>query len=136
MSKKKKNKLTPEMIKIAAKLIEEGNYISHVAQALGIERRTFYTWLEQGKKATHGLKREFYEAVTQAEAKAVLRNIKIIQKAAETNWQAAAWWLERKFPEEFGRKDRINFGTDEDGLKIVIEKVVKKVDGKENSSNR
>lgn len=122
MPRKRTTKLTPELIKEAARLVAEGNYITHVAQALGISRKTFYNWLEQGARATRGLKREFYEAITKAEAEAVLRNVKIIQKAAETNWQAAAWWLERKYPEEWGRKDRMNLETD-NGIVIKVEKV-------------
>lgn len=123
MPRKRTTKLTPELIKEAARLVAEGNYITHVAQALGISRKTFYNWLEQGARATHGLKREFYEAITKAEAEAVLRNVKIIQKAAETNWQAAAWYLERRYPELFGRKDKIGVDPDNNEIVIKIQKV-------------
>ena len=30
-------------------------------------------------------------------------------KAADRNWQAAAWMLERKYPDEFGRRARVDF---------------------------
>ena len=32
--------------------------------------------------------------------------MKIIHDASETTWQAAAWWLERRFPDRWGRKQR------------------------------
>ena len=48
----------------------------------------------------------FAEALKSACAQAYMRNLGIIQKAATKMWQAAAWWLERKFPEEWARRDR------------------------------
>ena len=35
----------------------------------------------------------------------MLRNVTIIQQAAGNGqWQAAAWWLERSMPNQYGRK--------------------------------
>ena len=31
----------------------------------------------------------------------------VIRRAAPTTWQAAAWWLERKFPEAWGKDTEI-----------------------------
>ena len=36
------------------------------------------------------------------------RNIGLIQKAAEKTWQASAWWLERRYNEEYGKRERID----------------------------
>ena len=33
----------------------------------------------------------------------MVRNVAIIQKAANTKWQAAAWWLERKRSEDWSQ---------------------------------
>ncbi len=116
----RKSKLTPELISLASELIRAGNYYKHVAQYLGISKETFFRWLREGEKAKSGLKRQFYDAVKKAEAEAIARNIALIQKAAqEGNWQAAAWWLERKYPEEWGRKDRMDIQA-EGGLVIRI----------------
>ena len=46
------------------------------------------------------------EAIKKAEAESELSNIEIIKNAAPTNWQAAAWYLERKHWERWGRKDK------------------------------
>lgn len=119
----RRRKLTPELIEQAAKLVSAGNYLSHVAQYLGVHPDTFYRWLREGERAKSGLVRQFYEAVKRAEAEAIARNIALIQKAAqEGNWQAAAWWLERKYPEEWGRKDKMDIHT-EGGLVIRIVEV-------------
>lgn len=120
-----KSKLTEELIKEAARLIEAGNYQKHVAQALGVDESTWYRWLREGEQSEdeNDLKYKFYQSIKKAEAKAVARNVALIQRAAqEGNWQAAAWWLERKFPSEWGKKDKLDIGAD-DGLRIEIVKV-------------
>ena len=42
-----------------------------------------------------------------------MRRLARIEKVAEEgNWQADAWVLERKYPDKFGRRDRINVNLD------------------------
>jgi transposase len=42
-------------------------------------------------------------------ALAEIRSIKLINKAAKGGaWQAAAWWLERRIPATYGRKDQVS----------------------------
>lgn len=119
----RKSKLNEEFIKQAVKLIEAGNYQKHVAQALGIHEDTWYRWLREGERAKSGIKRRFYESIKKAEARAVLRNVaKILQASQEGNWQAAAWWLERRYPDEWGRKDKLDMNTQGE-IKILVEKV-------------
>lgn len=72
---------------------------------VGINTDTFYSWLK---------KPEFSDAVKQAEFRAKRRNIGIIQAAAmgtkpfkRPNAFWAAWWLERKFPEEYAMTNKI-----------------------------
>lgn len=117
----RKSKLTRELIDKAAELIKAGNFQKHVAQALGIPEGTWYRWLSEGEKEKKGLKREFYESIKKAEAEAIARNVEIIQKAAKIgNWQAAAWWLERKFPDEWGKKDKLGLeGNGAIEIKVV-----------------
>jgi transposase len=116
-------KINKKLVQLAIDLVEQGLHTKHVAQALGISRQTFYNWLRKGEQTQKGLEYELYKGVQQAEARAIARNIAIIQKAAQDgNWQAAAWWLERKYPEEWGRKDRMNLETD-NGLVIKVEKI-------------
>jgi hypothetical protein len=68
-----------------------------------ISYETFTVWMQ---------KTEFSEAIKKAEAECKNRNIKIIQKAAITTWQAAAWWLERKFQDDFALKQKIGVQID------------------------
>lgn len=56
---------------------------------------------------------EFSGAVIKAEADAELRFLGQVAKAAAgNNWQAAAWWLERRQHMDFGRRDRVDMQID------------------------
>ena len=122
----RKRKLTKELIKEAYKLVAAGNYDKDVYPILGIDKSTWYRWLSEGETAKSGLKKEFYDTVKKAEKEAIARNVALIQKAAqEGNWQAAAWWLERKYFEDWGRKDKVDLSADKDGFKVVVEYVDK-----------
>jgi len=119
-------KLTEETIETAAKLIRAGNYQKVVAQYLGVDESTWYRWLQKGEKAKNkrSIYYKFYKAIKKAEAEAHARNVAVIQQAAQVQWQAAAWWLERKYPDLWGRKDKLGIGIeDEEGLKIEIVQV-------------
>lgn len=60
---------------------------------------------------------EFRGAVVKAEADAELRFLGQVAKAAAgNNWQAAAWWLERRQHTDYGRRDRIDMNLDLKGL--------------------
>lgn len=70
------------------------------ALAAGIGERTLYEWLKD--------KPQLAQALEKAEAAGVLSRLARIQTAAKGGaWQADAWWLERKFPEQWGRRDKV-----------------------------
>lgn len=121
----RKSKLTKELIEEAAKYIRAGNYACVVANYLGIGESTWYRWLQEGEVAKSGLKREFWESIKKAEAVPEIRNVNIVQKAAEENWQAAMTYLQRRFPERWGRRDYQVNGeiqhTGKDGSPIEVE---------------
>ena len=87
--------------------IRSGAYIETAAAYAGITKETFYKWLKRGKKDSSGPYREFSDAVGKALAEAELRDILRIDKAAESQWTAAAWRLERRFPERWARREKI-----------------------------
>ena len=97
-------KLTPERQTLIIKALREGNYIEAACAYAGIGKTTFYEWMERGQNATRGRYAEFANAVEKARAEAEMRNVQVIQKAALDTWQASAWWLERSFPDRWGRR--------------------------------
>jgi hypothetical protein len=73
----------------------------------GIDETTFSRWMAAGEKGKQPFA-DFAKAVKKAEEEAVRKHVAVITKAAEKNWQAAAWWLERRYPADFGKKDNID----------------------------
>ena len=102
----RKTKLNPQLQERICQLISAGNYIRTACQAVGISGQTYINWMKRGEKSQKGSYFEFFEAVKKAEAQAIARNVAVIQSAAKETWQAAAWWLERKHPQDWGKKER------------------------------
>ena len=103
----RRTKLTPEVQEKVVSAIRAGNYANVAAEYAGIGERTFYRWLQRGQAAKRGIYRQFWQAVKKAEREAEVRAVAIIQKHMEDNWQAAMTYLERKFPDRWGRRDRL-----------------------------
>ena len=103
----RRTKLTPEVREKVVSAIRAGNYANVAAEYAGIGERTFYRWLQRGQAANRGIYRQFWQAVKKAEREAEVRAVAIIQKHMEDNWQAAMTYLERKFPDRWGRRDRL-----------------------------
>jgi len=102
----RKTKLSPEIQEQICKHISIGVPFKYAALACGISERTLYNWLERGEKEKRGKYFQFLQAVKEAEARSIVRDIAILEKAAqEGKWQAVAWRLERRHPQDFGRKD-------------------------------
>ena len=120
MKRGRPNKLTKEIEEELVRVIRSGNYIETACAYVGINKTTFYDWMKKGAREKDRVEKEpkarvrkemkpFVElsnAIEKALAHAEIRDVAIIGKSAETNWQAAAWRLERKFPDKWGRKDR------------------------------
>jgi transposase len=100
-------KLTPELQAKLCDAIRAGNYMETAAAFAGIRKATLQNWLRRGARQTQGIYHAFSEAVEKALADSEARDVALIAKAAaDGQWQAAAWRLERKFPDRWGRRDR------------------------------
>lgn len=101
----RKPKLTPELLERAVKLKKGGANNRDICAAVGIHESTFYAWVNEPKGQAQ---REFSEAIKKAEADYKNALLAIIARdAQERDWKAAAWLLERKYPEEYSRRDRV-----------------------------
>lgn len=123
----RRTKLTPEIQEKIVSAIRAGNYANVAAEYAGIGERTFYRWLERGREANRGIYWHFWQAVKKAEREAEVRAVAIIQKHMEGNWQAAMTYLERKFPQRWSRRDRLEH-TGADGGPIRSEQQLTVVD--------
>ena len=110
------------------------------AQAAGLHRSTFHRWVAKGKSAQRGKFCDFCDALERANAEAQLTLAKLIhdaarggqpitetrtvtradgsvettvtEKAASPDWRAAALILERRFPDQWGRRDALKVEVD------------------------
>jgi hypothetical protein len=72
--------------------------------------------LNRGREEKKGKYFNFFQAIKEAENVAEIRYVerldKIIMGEADNNgkptWQAAAWYLERKHPDRWGRRERVD----------------------------
>ena len=98
-----KDKCTAEVVRKAVKLKKGGAPNKSIAAALGIHEATFYRWVGTPKTANQ---RELSESLKKAEADYDNALLGIIAKAAqERDWKAAAWLMERRYPELYARPE-------------------------------
>lgn len=112
---------TPELVSIIARNLRVGAYRQDAVAAAGIAYQTFRNWIKRGgverrriDSGSRPRKREgaflaLVEAVEKAEAEASMLSLgRITKAAAEGAWQADAWKLERRYPDRWGRKQRVD----------------------------
>lgn len=121
----RKTKLTKEIIEQARKLASLGVDNRTIAQSLMIAESTFYNWLQRAEKdmqeGKHTIFVEFLESLKKAQADAIVRNVMLIQESASNgNWLASAWFLERKLPEVWGKKERVDVESSGFELRIKL----------------
>ncbi len=110
------DKLTVEVQDQIVRAIEAGNYASVAARAAGVAESTFYRWLDRGKSAKRGKYREFWEAITTANARAETSMVEILRNAAEENPRCLLEILARRFPDRWGRHPLSNRPATPPGL--------------------
>jgi hypothetical protein len=103
------SKLTDKVCDDIVTHIKAGNYPATAAGMAGIGESTFYQWKKWGRERKSGKFVEFLEKIKKAENFGEALRVKIILESAidKGNWQAAAWYLERRYPDRWGRRNRV-----------------------------
>jgi transposase len=115
-------KLTPELQERICTALRAGNYMETAAAFCGVTKDTLYKWLKKGAlPGARGIYRGFSDGVEKAQAEAETRSVALIAKAAATQWQAAAWHLERTKPHRFGRRVLELSGQDGGPMRVALE---------------
>jgi len=122
--------LTPEIQESVIKAVAAGCYLKHAAMYAGVSYDSVNLWAKRGKRESSGIFFDFYQSLKKAEGNAIVRNVGIIENAANKTWQAAAWWLERRYPDDFALKMRQEL-TGKDGGPISMTVVVTSPKAKE-----
>lgn len=128
------SKLTADIIHKVKTFLPVCMYIETLADSLEIDRQTFYNWYHRGEAEARRLDKtgeetaherealylEFYRAVKKGAADGEMAAAARIHAASHTTWQAAAWLLERRFPDKWGARHRLEH-TGKDGGPVLTE---------------
>ena len=120
----RKPKLTDELQEQLCEQLAKGKTVKGACGAVGIGERTYYDWVEKGKKTKRNDKWcKFLNAVEIAKAKGQSKFEDVIyENAIEKGvWTCAAWYLERRDKEHYGKTDETN--TEAQPIEITEEDV-------------
>ena len=95
------SKFTEESRKVILENLETGTSREVASRASGVDPETVRKWIRKGEEETTGDYYQFAIDVGKAETTAEVNMLKILTGAK--SWQAAAWWLERRRPLDYGR---------------------------------
>ncbi len=117
-------KLDERLIERMEQLIVAGVTRTDAVRGAGITYQTFLNWLARGEQEQRGRFFDFLERIKRAEAQAAINCTLSIQQARIAgNWQAAAWWLERRRPNDYRKVDRVE-NTGADGQPQQVEHII------------
>lgn len=110
------SKLTQDVKDKVLEAIGKGCTREVAAAYAGIGERTLYQWISYGNKPpqTSAMEerlapyRQFAQALTRAEATAEVEAVSVWQAAFKDDWRAVVEWLARKYPDRWGRKERVD----------------------------
>lgn len=121
----------PDMVDEFIKAVTLGMSNKMACAYAGISEDVFYVWQRKAEEAEQEGKEDdayvkFLKRYKNAKAKFQARHLaRITQASDDGTWQASAWLLERRCPEEFGQKTDVNVADS----KVVVVSNVKREDG-------
>lgn len=134
-------RISEEVIEKISEAIGNGNTLEEASASAGVNRSTIRRWRWRGDAEIERVRaageseavRESEElyvdlcfALMRAHARAEIRDLEVISAAAERgDWRAAAWRLERRYPERWGKRRRMEMehtGTGGGPVRFIEEK--------------
>lgn len=103
MARGAREKLTQDGIKTALRLCKCGLPDCQIAAALGVKAQTFSLWRNHPKTKNQI---QLSEALKKADAEREAALVTRIMRASDKSWQAAAWLLERRYPDRYAKPVR------------------------------
>lgn len=96
-------KLTPEVQQRIVEALLSGLYVEDAVILGGIAEDTYYEWVKRGKTGEEPFA-SFSEAVESAGVVSSSQAL-VTVRAGGMGWQGSAWFLERRYPAKWGRRD-------------------------------
>ena len=96
--------LNPKRRAVIVRAVKLGAPWKDAAKAAGVSEATLRGWRRRGSEEDSGPHRDLVDELEKAEAEGLIKNLEVIERAADDgDWKAAAWRLERRYPGEYGR---------------------------------
>lgn len=97
--------LTDEVQKRILQLLSEGNFLKVACKAAGTTYRTFRWWQKRWEEDDPAARRfhEFFAAAEVASAVGECAALRVV-RAGELGWQGSSWFLERRHPARWAKK--------------------------------
>jgi len=105
--------MTPETIKLLVQALEQGDTYAVACYEANITYRVFRLWMVKGEAAKQGEYFQFFHKMKAAEMAA---RQKMERRAFKESKPLE--YLERRHPEDWGKKDRHEIGGD---IKVIVE---------------
>lgn len=103
------DKLTPETAKRILDAVRAGAPLKQAAEAAGVGESTVYDWRARAQSPKAPAKfADFAADLTRASAEASVAAVAAIRRAMPEDWRAAAFYLERRDPQRWGRRTAVS----------------------------
>jgi len=115
-------KINFELIESLCEDIAQGFSYEKAALNNGIAASTFFKWMQLGRKPdSEGVYCHLVNKVVEASDFSEAEALQLIRSAATLgrNWKATAWYLEKRFPEKYGRRINSKIGDNQQGSEDV-----------------
>jgi hypothetical protein len=124
------SKLSPDVTKRIGENIALGLTYSLAAEAAGITYQTFNEWHKKGKNSKSGEYFEFYKFIQKCNADAAKKCLERLNESAKAgNCTVCMWILERRFSEDFGRRQYRKMDVVSENKNENVEIIVNDADG-------
>jgi hypothetical protein len=123
------SKLTPDIQKRIGDNIALGLTYALAASAAGITYKTFNDWMNKGKTEKSRNYYQFYKYIHKCNADGALKLLERLNESAKAgNCQICMWILERRFSEDFGRREYRKMNLVSENQNVNVEINVKEAD--------
>ena len=124
------SKLTPDIIQQIGDGVSIGLTYALAAESAGITHKTFNDWMKLGRDSTSGKYFEFYQHIEKCNANGARKLLQRLNDAAKAgNYQVYMWILERRFPEDFGRRVYRKTNVVSENQNVIVDIAINDADG-------